>query len=59
MVYEALAKFDRIYDLQEAGRVFETPEELWSEWLLLDQALFRALYYTSMIGNHRLLSLIS
>lgn len=33
MVYEALAKFDRIYDLQAEGRVFETPEDLWSECL--------------------------
>ena len=31
MVYDALAKFDRIYDLQADGRVFDTPEDLWSE----------------------------
>lgn len=42
MVHEALAKFDRIYDLQEDGRVFETPEDLWSEWLRYAAPLFRA-----------------
>lgn len=31
MVRDALAKFDRIYDLQADGRVFETPEQLWGE----------------------------
>lgn len=31
MVNDALAKFDRIYDLQADGRVFATPEELWGE----------------------------
>lgn len=31
MVNDALAKFDRIYDLQADGRVFDTPEELWGE----------------------------
>ncbi|CAM9195491.1 unnamed protein product, partial [Hapterophycus canaliculatus] len=38
MVYEALERFDRIYELQARGRVFETPEELWSEVGLLDLA---------------------
>lgn len=33
MVYDALGKFERIYDLQDDGRVFETPEDLWSESL--------------------------
>lgn len=33
MVYDARAKFDRIYDLQAKGRVFDTPEDLWSESL--------------------------
>lgn len=31
MVHDALAKFDRIYELQAQGRVFETPEDLWGE----------------------------
>ncbi|CAM9810990.1 unnamed protein product, partial [Laminaria digitata] len=36
MVYDAMAKFERIYDLQADGRVFDTPEDLWSEVGLLD-----------------------
>lgn len=40
MVRDALAKFDRIYDLQAGGRVFETPEQLWSESCGLYQTLF-------------------
>lgn len=31
MVYDALAKFDSIYDLQADGRVFDSPEELWGK----------------------------
>lgn len=34
MVHDALAKFDKIYDLQLEGRVFDTPEELWGEFFL-------------------------
>eukprot|EP00903_Cladosiphon_okamuranus_P011915 g11191.t1 len=36
MVRDAIVKFQRIYDLQAAGQVFETPEQLWSEVGLLD-----------------------
>ena len=31
MVYDALEKFDQIYDLQADGMVFDTPEDLWGE----------------------------
>ncbi|CAM9405134.1 unnamed protein product [Pylaiella littoralis] len=54
MVYEALAKFDRIYDLQKAGRVFETPEELWSEVGLLDLSRKTiAEYFEERVGRAR------
>jgi len=33
MVHSARAKFDRIYDLQAEERVFDSPEEIWSECL--------------------------
>lgn len=51
MVHEALAKFDRIYALQEDGRVFETPEELWSEWLPFTAPSFRATTFLKRGSN--------
>ncbi|CBJ27907.1 conserved unknown protein [Ectocarpus siliculosus] len=52
MVYEALAKFDRIYDLQADGRVFETPEDLWSEVGLLGLARMTiAEYFEQRVGR--------
>ncbi|CAM9895784.1 unnamed protein product [Scytosiphon promiscuus] len=52
MVYEALEKFDRIYELQASGRVFETPEDLWSEVGLLDLTRVTiAEYFEDRVGR--------
>lgn len=59
MVHDALAKFDRIYDLQADGRVFETPEELWSEQWLPYTAPLRATTFPKRGITMRVIFIIS